>query len=202
MTIVNGYATLAEYKAWITMRAGSIGTDTADDAVIETLIEAASRYLDRQTGRRFYVDSTDTAYYFQPEDNYILRLPDFASITTVSVDYSGVRTYTDLAGTDWEALPDNYAAEGFPITGIATTPLSTHYFPTIRKGVKVTGKRGRTTPKDITEACLSIAQNLYGSRSGQTSAGKISVTASGVVIRPEDVPSFAQKVIEHYKDIT
>jgi len=204
MTITNGYATLAEYKAWIAVRglAGSVGTDTSDDASIEILIESASRYLDLQTGRRFYPDSTNTTYYYQARDAGTVVLPDFASITTVSVDYSNTRTYTDLTATDWEALPDNYSAEGLPITGLAIVPTSSQYFPVQRKGVKVLGKRGRlAAPTDVKEAVLSITQSLYGARSGQSSAGKMTVTAAGVVIRPEDVPAFAQKIISHYRNM-
>lgn len=202
MTITNGYATLAEYKAWVTVRNGTISTDATDDTVIEDIIEAASRYFDGQTGRHFYPDSTDADYYFQSECPSFLDLPDFASITTVSVDYAGARSYTALASTDWDAIPDNYSAEKLPIMGIVITPLSLAYFPDFRRGIKVTGKRGwSAVPDDVKEAVLSISQNLYGTRSGQSSAGRITVTASGVVIRPEDVPAFAQKIIEHYRNI-
>jgi hypothetical protein len=204
MAITNGYATLAEYKQWIAVRglSGSVGTDTSDDAMVELLIETASRYIDRETGRRFYPDSTNTDYYYKAKDAYCVDLPDFASIETVSVDYVNTRSYTALTSADWEATPDNYLAEGVPITGLAISPVSTSYFPTQRRGIKVTGKRGwLAAPTDVKEACLSIAQSLYGTRSGQTSAGKLTVTAAGVVIRPEDVPAVAQNVIMHYRNI-
>jgi hypothetical protein len=181
--------------------AGSVGTDTSDDAVIEALVEAASRYMDRETGRRFYPDSSDADYYYTAKDDQCVDLPDFASITTVSVDYSGQRSYTALAATDFDTLPDNATAEGRPINGLALTPTSTAYFPDFRKGVKITGKRGYSAvPADVKDATLAICQSLYGSRSGQTSAGKVTVTAAGVVIRPEDVPPFAQSVILHYRN--
>jgi hypothetical protein len=205
MTITNGYASLAEYKTWIATRglSGSVGTDTSDDAMIELLIESASRYIDREAGRRFYPDASNADYYYEASDPYCLRLPDFASIVTVSVDYSVTRSYTALAATDYDVLPDNYSAEGVPITGLAISPTSTAYFPTQRRGVKINGKRGwLAAPTDIKEACLSIAQSLNGARSGQTSAGKLTVTAAGVVIRPEDVPAAAQMIIKHYRDIT
>jgi hypothetical protein len=204
MTITNGYATLAEYKTWIAVRGlvGSVGTDASDDTMIELLIEAASRHIDREAGRRFYPDASNTDYYFQAKDPYCVDLPDFASIATVAVDYSNTRSYTSLSSTDWDALPDNYLAEGVPITGLAISPVSGTYFPTQRRGVRVNGKRGwLAAPTDIKEACLSIAQSLNGTRSGQSSAGKLTVTAAGVVIRPEDVPAAAQAVIMHYRNI-
>ena len=202
MAISNGYASLAEYKAYIAMRglSGSVGTDTSDDSVIEDFIEAVSRYVDRQTGRRFYVDGSDTVYYYQAESSVLVILPDFASITTVSADFNNTRTYTDYAATAWEALPDNYSDESLPINGLALSPVSTSYFPTHRRGIKITGKRGwAAVPDDIKEATLSIAQNLYSARSGQSTEGRVRVTASGVVIQPNDIPEFAQRIIQSYR---
>jgi len=57
-------------------------------------------------------------------------------------------------------------------------------------------------PDDIKSACLGITLNVYQSRSGQSSAGNISVTASGVAIRPQDVPDWAQVTIAKYRRIT
>ena len=170
MAITNGYATLAEYKAYIAMRglAGAVGTDASDDGVIEDLIESVSRFIDRQTGRRFYADSGDTVYYYQARNSQEVDLPDFASITTVSADLADSRSYTDYAGTDWEAIPDNYSDEGLPINGLALSPVSTSYFPTNRKGIKITGKRGwPAVPDDIKDITLSTVQNIYSVRSGQ-----------------------------------
>ena len=52
---------------------------------------------------------------------------------------------------------------------------------------------------EIHEAALMIVQNMYAAKIGQpTSVGKVTVTAAGVVIRPEDIPSMAQKIIDSY----
>lgn len=200
--ITNGYATVEDYHAYIAMRglAGAVGADPSDDSVIEVLLEAVSRYFDRESGRRFYVDLVDGVYYFEAKDPYEVTLPDFASITTVSVDFNNTRSYTDLATSDYDTLPDNHTADGLPITGLAISPVSTQYFPTQRRGIKVTGKRGWVSvPTDVKDATLAIVQNLNSTRSGQSSSGRISVTASGIVIRPSDVPEFAQRIIEHYR---
>ena len=58
------------------------------------------------------------------------------------------------------------------------------------------------TQSDIKDACLMIAQNVYGLRSGQSGGGKITVSAAGVVIRPEEVPPLVQKTLMGYRDIT
>jgi len=205
MTLTNSYATLAEYKAWIAVRglSGSVGTDTSDDSVIETLIEAASRHIDRETGKRFYLNATDeTRYYTADEDNaYRIKIDPLGTLTSVSVDYSATRSYTLLVAADYDLLPDNAALDGYPYTEIEINVLlSGAYFPSWRRGVKVVGKFGwPACPTDVKEATLAIAQSINGTRSGQTSGGKVTVTAAGIVIRPEDVPPFAQKVINHYR---
>lgn len=204
MTITNGYATLDEYKKWIVVRGGSaISTDANDDSIIEMLIESASRYFDADTGVKFYLPTDDETRYFTTDNSWKVYTGFLASVTTVSVDYAGTRIYTDLTSTDYDKTPDNAALDGFPYTAIEISrQQSSAYFPTTRRGVKIVGKWGwPATPKDVKEAVLSIAQSLYATRSGQPSQGRISVTSGGIVIRPEDVPSFAQKVILHYRNI-
>ncbi len=203
MTITNGYATLDEYKSWITMRGGSTSADELDDTVIEYHIEAASRYIDRETGTRFFADSSDATRYYTPTDSYLLDIdPLSASPTSVSIDDAGVRSYTALTeDTDFEVMPYNASEEGQPYTQLAIiTALSGNTWPLFTKAVKVIGKFGYpSVPDDIREATLGIAQSLNASRAGQPDSGKITVTAAGVVIRPEEVPAFAQRVIRHYR---
>ena len=203
MTITNGYCTLAEFKAWDIVRGGgTISTDTADDAVLEQLIEGVSRWFDTQTGRRFYKNATDEVRYFSACESNQLHVGDMAAApTTVSVDYSGTRSYTDLLGTDWEVGPENAALDGRPYTVLYIAPLSNAYFAGWRRGVKITGKFGfPAVPMDIKDACMATVKNVKASRAGQSSAGRIDVTASGVVIRPEDVPSWVNKLLESYRN--
>jgi hypothetical protein len=55
MTIRNGYCTLAEYKAYAATRGVTSPVDSSDDAVLETMIEAASRrYEDDNEHYQFY----------------------------------------------------------------------------------------------------------------------------------------------------
>jgi hypothetical protein len=174
--------------------------------MIEILIEAASRYIDRETGKRFYLNSVDETRYYTPEEveSYEVKIDPFGAVTSVSVDYTGLRSYTLLAATEYDLLPVNAVLDGYPFTCIAVNSMvSGAYFPDYRNAVKVVGKSGYPScPSDVKEACLSIAQNLYGERSGQTSGGSVTVTAAGVVIRPQQVPAFAQKVINHYRSMT
>jgi hypothetical protein len=50
----------------------------------------------------------------------------------------------------------------------------------------------------VNMAVLQTVQNMYSTEGGQPGAGRISITAAGVVIRPQDVPDSAQKTIQSY----
>lgn len=203
MAITNGYASLNEYKAWIATRGmtGTVSTDASDDASIEIIIEAVSRYIESETGRRFWKDSVDATRYYQTDDQYCVKIDDLsAAPTSVSVDLNDSRIYTELASTVYELSPANSLLEGLPYRMIDIIQSSGYYFPTTPRGVKVVGKFGfPSTPTDIKEATLSITQAVYGSRTGQAGSGRISFTDAGIVIRPDDVPPFAQKVISSYR---
>lgn len=55
---------------------------------------------------------------------------------------------------------------------------------------------------EIKMATLMTVQSIYSERSGQpTSSGKVTVTAAGVVIRPEDIPSAAQAIVQSFTRI-
>jgi hypothetical protein len=195
MTISNGYATLADFKAEVLPDAG---TDANDDAVIEDIIEAVSRYIDDQTGRRFYASANDETRYFTADDEDELYTGDLVSVTTLSVD-AGARTYPyTIASTGYDLAPYNAALDGTPYNCIEINILTTAYFPVgMTKGVKVVGKFGwATAPADIKEICISIGKNIYNRRSGQGTDGVATVTASGVVITPKDISAFARGVIE------
>jgi hypothetical protein len=204
MTITNGYATLADFKAFETVRGETAATDTADDAVIETIIEAVSRHIDLATGRRFWKDATDTIAYYSAETPECVKIDDLsAAPTLVEVDWAGVRSYVAMSSADYELEPTNPPAGmvAWPYTSIWLAPQRTLFFPTWRRGVRVTGKFGfPAVPADIKEICEEISLNVYGGREGQASgAGNITITAGGVTIRPQDVPARAVKIFDFYR---
>jgi len=202
MTITNGYCTLAEFKAYATVRGGSsTNTDTADDAVIEGLIEGASRLIDRITGRVFYQSTTDETRYYTADDNSLVFTDDIVSITSLKIDDDGDRSYgTTFSSTDYDLMPYNAVSVGFPYTWIEIAPLTDESFTSYRKGIQIIGLFGfPAVPDDINEACLAITLNTYNERSGQSSAGNITVTGAGVVIRPSSVPDWAMKILNKYK---
>jgi hypothetical protein len=208
--IVNGYATLAELKAWYKTRGGDDKADTGDDVVINSIIEAVSRYIDNEVGRRFWTTSADETRYFTVEPTYThssqaeeVEVGDLLSATTVAVDYDEDRNYTALTvTTDYEFEPVNAALDGWPYSSLVLAPQTDEYFPTTRRGVQVVGKWGfPAIPTDIKNLCLAMTLNIYSERSGQTSPGNITITAAGVVIRPQDVPAWGKRVLLKYSAI-
>ena len=196
MSVLNGYTTVAEIKMMLSE--ASMTTNAADDAVIEDIIEAASRYIDNETRRRFYSTSADETRYYSTHNKGRIFIDDLLTVTSIKTDADYDRTYeTTFAATDYLLCPDNAVLNGEPYTWIEIDPLSSNYFPTTRKGPQIVGTFGFSTaaPDDIKQACIMISVSLYQSRRGMGMEGVAQVTGAGVVITPKDVPEMAAKII-------
>lgn len=178
--MATSYVTLAEFKNWVTPTLSATTLD--EDATMNTAITAASQLIDDYTGRRFYSTSADETLYFTASQSDVL-LPydlgvDILSITTLSTDEDGDRTYeTTWTTSDYDLEPYNAASQLRPYTYIRVTPNGSYSFPTIRRSIKLVGKFGFCTlanlptwaPK-VRDACIMQAARLYMRR----------VTPSGV----------------------
>ena len=156
MTIVNGYCTLAGLKAYAIPDAAA---DAIDDAVLEGMIEAASRYIDGVTGRKFY-PTTETRYFNVPEDGELWLDEDLLSITTLT-NGDG----TTLTPAMYKLLPLN----GTPKYAIHLLPGN--YWTEDADGndygvISVAGSWGyaATAPESVHEACLLQAARLFKRR--------------------------------------
>ena len=201
MTITNGYCTLSEFKQWMTASGQTLESDTGDDTVIESIIEATSRFIDGECLRYFYKDATDqTRYYTASDPNYV-RTDDLVSVTSIGTD-NGDRTYPYTWGiTDFDLWPYNAALEGKPYTQIFLSPASRYWFPVgTAKGIKVTGILGwPSIPAQIKEACIVISLSTYKRRFGENLSSVSTITAGGVVITPQDVPAIAWSKINQFR---
>jgi RimJ/RimL family protein N-acetyltransferase len=194
--VTNGYCTLSEVK--LMLSEAGMNTNAGDDAVIEDIIEAASRHIDNETRRRFYSTSADETRYYQTTNPVRVFTDDILTVTSIKLDGDYDRTYeTTLAATDYILCPDNALLNGEPYTFIEKDPLGNHGFPSNRKGIQIIGTFGYSTtaPDDIKQACIGITVSLYQSRRGMGVEGVATVTGAGVVITPRDVPQFAAKII-------
>ena len=194
MTITNGYATLAEFKAYCDITT----TDAADDAVLEDMIEAASRVIDNTTRRRFYA-STETKYFDATSDG-LIYVDDLLTVTTLTNGASGA-----LTTADYWLLPANdtpkWAVQLRPSKGIAWDADAAG---DAQNAVTIAGSWGysSTAPDDIKQACLMIANAYRQKRTGQGVDGTAQITSAGVVIEAGDIPRDAARILSHYTKVT
>lgn len=106
MTTLNSYATLAEYKAFVTARGQTFTTDATDDAVIENLLLTASNYIDGETQRHF-TPYVETRYYDVPTTEQIdpraLRVDDDLLEIISLTNGDG----TSISSSSYDLLPRN-----------------------------------------------------------------------------------------------
>lgn len=94
MNLVNSYATLADYKAYVVARGQTASTDAADDGVIQDLLNAASRYIDLQSRRQFY-PHYETVLYDIPADRVLYFDDDILQVVTLTNGDSTVIASTE-----------------------------------------------------------------------------------------------------------
>lgn len=167
MAITNGYTTLASMKTFLSI------TDSADDTLLEGLIESASRSIDRIANRRFYADSTASARSYRANNNVFVYVDDISSTTglVVKTDDDGDGTFetTLTINTDFLVDPLTAAALGRPFTQLTMVntlnvwPVYPGLFSNgLRPGVEVTAKWGwPSVPDDIETACQILTADLY-----------------------------------------
>lgn len=97
MAAINSYATLAEFKLWLTISA----TNTGRDTVIEDILTAASRYVDRKTARMFN-PRVITNKYDIPEERELELDDDLLEIISVTNGDDAT-----IASTEYNLIPAN-----------------------------------------------------------------------------------------------
>ena len=158
MAITNGYATLAQIKPRL-----DIDTDDhEDDAALELVIEAVSRWIDRNRNRRIYTAS-ETRYYSPISSQYVV-IDDLISVTTLKTDDGFDGTFEDTwQSTDYVLQPLNNSFWGRPYTRIERAVNGDYYFTVGQKTVEIAGTFGyaTTTPNGIREACLLASMRVW-----------------------------------------
>lgn len=190
--IVNGYCTLAEAK--LHLRIASV--DAADDSVLEDCIEAASRFIDQQTGRWFYV-RTETRTFDLPQVTLYFDA-DNLSVTGI-INGNGVA----IPITEVIYLPSN----SLPRFGMKLKPYTPYFWQESAttgsyQCISVTGTWGwaATIPDDIHTACLDIGCTMYRQRSGENAMVRAEVTAGGIILAPDSGYSSATlNTLKYYR---
>jgi len=180
MTVSNGYCSLSELKARLTGL-----DDTTDDAALENVIIAVSRWIDRDRNRRI-IAATETRYY-STEHTSRCTIDDLLSITTLKTDDNGDGVYeTTWASTDYRLYPYNAGLDGRPYLEIETRPFCSYNFTTLPGAIQVVGSFGyaANVPSAIREACILVSLRVFGRKdllygiSGSADLGTLQAIAS------------------------
>jgi hypothetical protein len=293
--ISNIYATIAEFQAWLTERAQTINTDVNDDAVMASVLQSTSRFVDRETNRDYYpryetlyfdvpagTESNTTSFsgrVYGSQNRQLILTDELLELITltngdgtvipssaynlipynespkncIEIIQSQANYYWKQdAGMNWQGVisvagvwgyRNKYNQRAWSLGGtlgaamsdtssLTATMTADHNLVsnqvwrigteilqgTVNVNALTFNARGDngSTPathlinapvyywnpqEEIKDAVLEIAQNIYSSRSGQSSAGRISVTAGGVVIRPENVPDTVGRTLKNFRRI-
>lgn len=166
MAITNGYATLAEVKAALRIPL----SDTVDDTMLETVIEAASREIDGYTERSFYNAGT-AVRYFVPTDAFLTEIDDAISITKVETSSDGSAFDTDWSlDSDVQLEPLNGIVGGLAVPRYRIRAIGSYLFPiwdvknvnSHEATVRVTGTWGwSSVPLAIKQACILYSARQY-----------------------------------------
>jgi len=167
MAIVNGYATLTQIKAYMSI------SDNTDNDLLEDLVESASRSIDRIANRRFYLDSTASARLYRAYSNIFVFVDDIGTTSSlvVAMDEDGNGTYSKTLTLNTDYILDPLTSQSLnrPFTQLTMVSNTESWpiFPGItsnglRPGVQVTARWGwPSVPDDINMACLILTADLY-----------------------------------------
>ena len=167
MAITNGYATLTQIKAYMSI------SDNTDNDRLEDLVESASRSIDRIANRRFYLDATASARLYRAYSDIFVYVDDIGTTSSlvVQTDSNGNGTYAKTLTLNQDYILDPLTASSLnrPFTQL-TMVSNTETWPIfpgltqngLRPGVQVTARWGwPSVPDDINMACLILTADLY-----------------------------------------
>jgi len=214
--ITHGYVTIDQFHSY-----KRVGTEqVTDDTVIALLIESASRYIDRNTSRRFFLNGVESHYFNVPGWE--------AWITSGHSYYSGygnptqinepslmldddLYSLTSVVNGDGTTLVENTDFVQVPFNGLPKYKLEmigTNYWKAQGntnpvRCILVSGTWGycdiADVPGDLVEACLMIVSSAYNRRLGENVMQKVQVSTAGAVISPDDVPAKSADILRCYQ---
>jgi hypothetical protein len=154
--MANEYATLADVKLALRIPTA----DTTDDTEIQQKLTAASRRIDRDTGRRFWQDSVTSQRVYRPVHYELLTVDDISTATGLIVELGAGSYWTTLDSSLWELLPQNAFADGKPAETIVRVAGCWPLWGIQR--VRVTAKWGwPAIPDEIKAATILLTARLW-----------------------------------------
>ena len=209
-------------------RLGIPDSDSREQS-LQNIIEVASRWVDAQTGHRFYTVD-ETRYYnaldkILPAHAWILEtlerpwgspqrieVDDVLSVTQLATDEDGDGTYERIWATpgDYWLGPRNAPARGQPYRYVNRNAATSRYlFPLWEESISVTGTFGwcalASRPSDIRELTLMAAEIMSISLTDLSQPGVSNYTIVGgltVNMDQGDLPPLGQQILQRYRGIS
>ena len=157
---MGNYATLAQVKSALRI------TDTIDDALLNTAISAASRYVDGYCGRTFDAAAGTAIKDYAPSGRMEpLFVNDLTTVVSIKIDEDLDRSFaTTLDPIDFQLEPLNGTAFGNPSPFYIIRPQEDGYWPLYagRATVRVEATFGwPATPDAVREAVILQSSRLF-----------------------------------------
>lgn len=155
------YASLAELKSQLTV------AYTGRDSILSQKLAAATTWVNRFTGRTFWLDEEPSMRVFNPTrriaerpDGQLLLVDDIGSDPAdIVVETGTTGSWTALGPADFETSPDNSYVLGQPVTGIFR-PYG--WVVGVSSRIRITAAWGwPAIPDAVVEATLLKATRLY-----------------------------------------
>ena len=196
------YATRSQAKS----RMDIADTNTNFDALIDDLLELASRKIDDYCNvvhGHFSAGAATETRHYTAHDTECLYLDNLLSITSLRTDNGGNRTYSATwAITDYDLKPYNASLDDRPYNEIEVVSSGGFVFPVgTQRGVKITGVFGYSsaTPPQIREACLLILARF---RARQASPFATVGAAEVGIFRVSAIDPDVASILDHYRTRT
>lgn len=199
MTLVNAYASLAEFRALPEITS----EDPVDDEFIEDLLNRASRDGVDAYAQEWFYAYTQTRYFDMPHTRELVFDKPLLSVTTLtngdgSVLDSSLYILTPYNGIHYDALKLKQSSGQYWMPG----PNGNTERAITIAGVWGYVDQASTSPEAalvlsaVKTACLIIALSAYKHRYGVGVDGIAKVTGAGVVITPQGIPTDAKQRLD------
>jgi hypothetical protein len=190
--MANEYATLAELKTALRI------TDTNDDTELQSKLTSASRRVDKDTGRRFWVDVSTSSRIYQARHEELLTVDDISTSSGLIVEIGRGTSWTTLDSSAYDLLPENAAADG---KAIETLFRVNGWWPLWGvQRVRVTATWGwPAVPEEIKNATILLASRLF--RRKDSPEGVKGFGDLGVVRVSRYDPDYDALIADYVKDV-
>lgn len=190
--MANEYATLIELKTALRI------TDTNDDTELQSKLTSASRRVDRDTGRRFWVDGSTSARVYQARHEELLTVDDISTSTGLIVEIGRGLSWSTVDANSYDLLPENAEADSKAIETLLRVNGCWPLWGPQR--VRVTAKWGwPVVPEEIKNATILLASRLF--RRKDSPEGVKGFSDLGVVRVSRYDPDYDALIADYVKDV-